>query len=36
MIADILDPDLIVEKIIDGTYQRALKEDLDAIMVMGN
>ena len=36
MIEDILDPNLIIEMMINGTYQRALKGDLEAVYVMGN
>ena len=36
MIEDILDPGLAIEMMINGTYQRALRGDLEAIYVMGN
>ena len=36
MIEDILDPGLVIEMMINGTYQRALKDDLEAIYFMGN
>lgn len=35
-IEDIIDPYMVVERMISGTYQRALKGDLEAIFVMGN
>ena len=36
MIEDMLDPNLVIEAMINGTYQRALKGDLEAVYVMGN
>ena len=36
MIERILNPNAVVEKMVSGTYQRALDGDLDAIHLMGN
>lgn len=35
-IEEILDPDLNIERMISGTYGRALEGDADAIAIMGN